>query len=237
MKHIAQVFSFAVFVFLLSVQPPSAQIAAENLPDMSALRQVFGGVSDGSETVETITDEDGLIGSGIRVPDTGARGMMAREIAQGLGEATGDPAIADTLEPIFAQLVETVESEFPGLGFQKRDFGVSFAFFFLMNWQIANNVDLPEEIYKPVARQLVQTIQASYAKDEVQMSAGELDRQYDLMLTFPLAILAVVQSLEQNGQADDAAAMREVAGQTFEQVLGISPYDIDITEAGIAGYD
>ena len=58
-----------------------------------------------------------------------------------------------------------------------------------------------------------------------------------MFLTLPIAIGVMIEAFRKQGYEDMANSLRELAGQSFEQVLGISPYDIDITEEGIRGWD
>ncbi len=232
-----RIFILAFLAFLtLTVQSVSAQIAGKDLPDMKDLRSVFGGIASGEITVDPIVDANGLVGSAIAVPDTGARGAVAKAIAEPLGAAVDDPAVADKLEDAFNLAVLEVENALPQLGFQQRDYGVAFALFFVMNWEIANDAELPPEVSKRAARKIVETVQAAYSGD-TGLSDAELDAQYDMFLTVPLAILVMVEAFEKEGGVSEAAEMREFAGQAFEQVTGRSAYDIDITDTGeIKGY-
>jgi len=226
--------TIAIGVF--SAQPVSAQIAGENLPDMKDLRSIFGSVSSGEITVEPVVGSNGLVGSGIPVPDTGAIGRMAGAIARQMGEALGDPKVADTLEDGFVLVVNETEAALPQLGFERRDYGVAFALFFIMNWELANAVELPEDASLIAATKLVQLVQTAYAGD-TGLSDAELDRHYDMFFTVPLTIMVMIKSFETEGRMEEADEMRELAGQSFEQVVGRSPYDIDITDSGeIKGY-
>ncbi len=187
-------------VVMLAAQPASAQIAGKDLPDMKDLRSVFGGIASGEITVEPMVDANGLIGSGIQVPDTGARGAVAKAIAEPLGAAVGDPGVAETLEGAFNQAVAEVEGALPQLGFQQRDYGVAFALFFVMTWELANDSELPPEVSKLAARKIVETVQVAYSGD-TGMSDADLDAQYDMFLTVPLSILVMVKAFEGEGGA------------------------------------
>lgn len=225
-----------VAICVFSAQSVSAQVAGKDLPDMKDLRAVFGSISSGEIKVKPIVDSNGLVGSGIPVPDTGASGRSAKTIAQPLGEAVGDPKVADTLEGAFVQAVSEVEAALPQLGFQKRDYGVAFALFFILNWETANGVELPPEVSTLAATKLVRSVQAAYP-GETGISDADLDAQYDMFLTVPIAILTMVKSFETEGLMSEADEMREFAGQSFQQVVGFSAYDIDITDSGeIKGY-
>ena len=202
---------------------------------MEGLRSVFGGVASGETEVEPVRDGDGLLGSGIDVPDTGAFGNMAKAIAAPMGEQLGDASVSATFEKAFTEGIVGVENALPQLGFKKRDYAVGFALFFIMNWEIANDVELDQSVSTAAGEKLVTAIQASGQGQDLPPEMR--DAHYDMFLTVPVSVLAMVQGYEAQGQEAEAAAMREAAGNAFEQVIGLSPYDIDIDETGnIIGY-
>ncbi|MCB0718856.1 MAG: hypothetical protein KDD65_10450 [Bacteroidetes bacterium] len=231
-------------LFLSVVRVADAQIGGKDLPDMSAVRSVFGGgETDSTATalaveaaVASAVDENGIASSGIDVPDTGARGRMAAALAEGLGSSMNDPSATSALNAAFVQAVAEVESALPQMGFKKRDYGVAFALFFIMNWEIANDVELDPSASKEAGVKLVSAIRAaSEGRDPIPDE--QLDQQYDLFLTVPVAILTLVKSFEANGQDDAAMQIREFSGSAFQQAIGMSAYDIDITPEGdILGY-
>ena len=147
-----------------------------------------------------------------------------------------DPSATSALNAAFVQAVAEVESALPQLGFKERDYGVAFALFFIMNWEIANDVELDPAASKAVAVKLVSAIRAA-SQGTDPIPDEQLDQQYDMFLTVPVAILTLVKSFEANGQEDAAMQIRELSGSAFEQAIGMSPYDIDITPEGdILGY-
>ncbi len=227
----------ATSLFIASSIPALANFAGQELPDLEGLGSVFGDVSSGKIDIEP-TQTGGLISSGIPVPDTGARGNMARAIAKPLGDAVNDPNVASTFEKAFVDGVVAVEDALPGMGFEKRDYGVGFALFFLMTWELANGVELEEQTSLAAARKLISTVKAAHQNKNEATTADQLDRTYDMFLTVPISILAMVQAYEQKGLNAEASKMREFAGQAFEQVVGRSPYDISVKPDGsIVGYN
>jgi len=237
MRIVLQAILITLFV---TTQPVNAQVAGpelagQELPDLKGLRNLFGDVASGKTEVVEIRESDGLLGSGIKVPDTGARGTMASAISNLIGQEVDNPEITQVLEKAFIDASDAVEDALPQLGFQKRDYGVSFALFFILSWELANKATLELEASKAAGGNILKTVQA--AGEGQNATPEELDIGYDMFLTIPVALLTLVQAYEQEGQMAEAAQMRELAASTFEQIVGLSPYDIDITASGeIIGY-
>ncbi len=227
-------FTVLLIVTLIST-PAHAQLAGQDLPNLNDLREVFGDVASGATEVEEIRQDGGLLGSGIEVPDTGARGNMAKALGDLIGQEVNNFELSEVLEKAFIEASLAVEDALPELGFQKRDYGVGFALFFILSWEMANETTLEVEASKVAGGNIVRTIQAAGAGQDV--APEELDAGYDLFLTIPVALLALVQAYEAEGRMTEAAQMRKIAADAFVQIVGLSPYDIDITDAGeIIGY-
>jgi len=215
--------------------PAKAQMGGQNVPDLSGFADEIAQsmASPGANTAKPAAN--GIFQSGLKVPSV-KPGTTAQDIGKQLRESieqkTGPQPAFQTLEKEMPKALTGVEDALQKIGMAKRDMGVAVAFAFVTFWETANKQEIPIEGSKAAGKVIATAIAASWKPQYSKMDPTGQEKIYETLLISPTLLSAFAQQFDKAGKADEAASMRQTAGQLFEKLTGAPATQVTITPEG-----
>lgn len=122
------------------------------------------------------------------------------------------------------------------LGLPERDMAGSLAAFLVGNYMVLNDVDVSDNAFRTVARQLRD--QASMQASLRRLDAAQLRNLYEQTAMMGTFMALAHKSEQQNPQPPEAAArVRDAARANLEAVLHMAPARLSISDTGLGVTD
>jgi hypothetical protein len=164
----------------------------------------------------------------LKAPTRSAVDNNARELAARF-PAAQRPHIEQTFRrcmDIYAQLEKK-------LGLPERDMAGSLAAFLVGNYMVLNDVDVSDNAFRSVARQLRD--QGSMQASLRRIDAAQLRNLYEQTAMMGTFMALAHKSQQQDPQPPEAAArIRDTARANLEAVLRVNPARLSISDAGFS---
>jgi hypothetical protein len=136
------------------------------------------------------------------------------------------------MEQAFRRCMDVYAQLEKKLGLPERDMAGSLAAFLVGNYMVLNDVDVSDDAFRTVARQLRD--QASMQASLRRIDAAQLRNLYEQTAMMGTFMALAHKSEKQNPQPPEAAArMRDTARANLEAVLRMSPARLSIGDAGL----
>lgn len=227
----AAIVSGALGLALLAPTMP-ARAQAGGMPDLS---DFAGAIAKSAEAAPKKAVPAGIFKSGLVVPSV-KPGAGAREIGRKMRvavEEQGGPAAAYAqLESEMPGILTALEKAFVQLGFAKRDMGVAYAYVFIDLLQTATKTEVPDAASKVAMRSLATAISKNWGSKWAKMPAADKESLYESMMMATTVNTLLATQFDKVNKEEEAAQLREIAGQLFEKLIGVPPSQVKIAPDG-----
>ena len=140
------------------------------------------------------------------------------------------------MEQVFRRCMDVYAQLEKKLGLPERDMAGSLAAFLVGNYMVLNDVDVPDNAFRNVARQLRD--QAAMQASLRRVDAAQLRNLYEQTAMMGTFMALARRSEKQNPQPPDAAArIRDTARANLEAVLRMPPARLSISDTGLGVTD
>lgn len=169
--------------------------------------------------------------SPLRAPARSAVGTNALELA-----ARFPIAQRPQMEQAFRRSMDVYTQLEKKLGLPERDMAGSLAAFLVGNYMVLNDVDVSDDAFRAVARQLRE--QGAMQSSLRRVDAPQLRNMYEQTAMMGTFMALAHKSEQQNPQSPEAAAhLRDAARANLEAVLRIAPARLAIGDTGLSVTD
>lgn len=130
------------------------------------------------------------------------------------------------------QALTAFETQLETMGFAKRDLGVAMAIAFVSNYETATNQTVPDNASVIAAKSVAAAIAQHWGANYRKLEPAAQEKIYESLLISSSLLSAFAQQFEQAGKTQEAAGMRQAAGELFRKLIGVAPAQVKIAADG-----
>lgn len=235
MQFIRGIRLIAALLFAAALAAPASAQLGE-VPSLAELAGAIGKEVAAPPKAAATNTGGAPFRSGLAVPSV-QPGAAARDVGRQLrvkieeGIGSPQPAFAQ-LEAGMLQVLAELEKQLEKAGFAKRDMGVAVAFMFIQNWETANKRVVPEGPSAVAAKSLAGAVTRLWGPRFSKLAPAQQEKVYETILVSAVLMSGFADQFAKVGKAEEEATMRKAAADLFQQLIGVHPSKVEITDDG-----